>query len=71
MYFSYIQEHCSTALIVASENGQSEVAAVLIARGAIVDYQNKVRQSCLIQIITVVLKNGIYDHRNMSAWETP
>ena len=31
------------------------MAGVLIARGAVVDYQNKVRQSCMICIITVVL----------------
>ena len=58
MHFSYIQEHGSTALIVASQCGHSEVAAVLIARGATVDYKNKVRQSCMIRIMSVVLKNG-------------
>ena len=59
MYFSYIQKYGSTALTVASANGQTEVAGVLTARGAVVDYQDKVRQSCMIRIITVVLKNGM------------
>ena len=35
------------------------MAGVLIARGAAVDYQDKVRQSCMIRIITVVLKNSM------------
>ena len=58
-HFSYIQDSGSTALRVASAAGHSEVAGVLIARGAVVDYQDKVRQSCMIRIITVVLKNGM------------
>ena len=59
MYFSYIQDAGYTALRVASFNGHTEVAGVLISRGAAVDYQDKVRQSCMIRIITVVLKNGM------------
>ena len=59
MYFSYIQDNDSTALRVASVHGQTEVARVLIARGASLDYQDEVRQSCMILIITVVLKNGM------------
>ena len=59
MYFSYIQTLGSTALRVASVNGQTEVARVLIARGASLDSQDKVRQSYMIRIITVVLKNGM------------
>ena len=35
------------------------MAGVLIARGAAVDYQDEVRQSCMIRIITVVLKNNM------------
>ena len=38
-----MQEYGSTALIVASETGHAEVARVLVARGATVDYQDKVR----------------------------
>jgi hypothetical protein len=46
--------------MTASEYGHTEVAGVLIARGAVVDYQDKVRQSlCMIRIITVVLRNGM------------
>ena len=59
MYFSYIQDAGATALRVASADGQTEVARVLISRGASVDYQDEVRQSCMIRIITVVLKNGM------------
>ena len=60
MHFSYIQELGISALMIASEYGHTEVAGVLIARGAVVDYQNKVRQSRMIHnIITVVLKNGM------------
>ena len=59
MHFSYIQEVGFSALMIASEKGHTEVAGVLIARGAVVDYQDKVRQSCMIRIITVVLKNGM------------
>ena len=59
MHFSYIQDSGSTALRIASVEGHTEVAGVLIARGAVVDYQDKVRQSCMIRIITVVLKNGM------------
>ena len=59
MHFSYIQDAGATALRVASVHGHTEVAGVLIARGAVVDYQDKVRQSCMIRIITVVLKNGM------------
>ena len=59
MYFSYIQDAGSTALRVASASGQTEVARVLIARGASLDYQDEVRQSCMMRIITVVLKNGM------------
>ena len=59
MYFSYIQDKGFTALRVASVEGQTEVAHVLIARGASLDYQDEVRQSCMIHIITVVLKNGM------------
>jgi hypothetical protein len=59
MHFSYIQTLGSTALRVASAYGCTEVAGVLIARGAVVDYQDKVRQSCMIRIITVVLRNGM------------
>ena len=59
MHFSYIQDTCASALIVACEYGHTEVAGILIARGAVVDFQNKVRQSCMIRIITVVLKNGM------------
>ena len=59
MYFTYIQDNDSTALRVASVNGQTEVVRVLIARGASLDYQDEVRQSCMIRIITVVLKNGM------------
>ena len=57
MHFSYIQDSGCTALRIASEKGHTEVAGVLIARGAVVDCQYKVRQSCMIRIITVVLKN--------------
>ena len=46
MYFSYIQEHGFTALIVASQNGQTKVAGVLITRRAALDYQDKVRHHC-------------------------
>ena len=56
MYFSYIQDAGSTALRIASVEGHTEVAGVLIARGAAVDYQDKVRQSCMIRVITVDLK---------------
>ena len=59
MYFSYIQDAGCTALRVASAYGQTDVARVLIARGASLDYQDEVRQLCMIRIITVVLKNGI------------
>ena len=60
MHFSYIQDHSSSALMVTSAAGHTEVAGVLIARGAVVDFQNKVRQSCMIRIITImVLKNGM------------
>ena len=59
MHFSHIQDHGSSALMVACEKGHTEVAGVLIARGAVVDFQDKVRQSCMIHIITVVLKNGM------------
>ena len=59
MYFSYIQDAGFTALRVASAHGRTEVARVLIARGASLDYQDEVRQSCMIHIITVVLKNGM------------
>ena len=59
MYFSYIQDAGATALRVASADGQTEVARVLISRGASVDYQDEVRQSCMIRIITAVLKNGM------------
>ena len=59
MHFSYIQDTDSSALIIACQCGHTEVACVLIARGAVVDYQDKVRQSCMIRIITVVLKNGM------------
>ena len=45
--------------VLQVSNGQAEVAGVLIARGAAVDYQDKVRQSCMIRIITVVLKNSM------------
>ena len=55
MYLSYIQTLGSTALRVACASGQAEVAGVLIARGAAVDYQDKVRQSCMICIITVII----------------
>ena len=56
MYFSYIQDAGYTALRIASVKGHTEVAGVLIARGAAVDYQDKVRQSCMIRVITVDLK---------------
>ena len=56
MYFSYIQDAGYTALRVACAFGQAEVAGVLIARGAVVDYQDKVRQSCMIRVIIVDLK---------------
>ena len=59
MHLSYIQTLGSTALRAASAEDHTEVAGVLIARGAVVDYQDKVRQSCMIRIITVVLKNGM------------
>ena len=59
MHFSYIQTLGSTALRVASANGHREVVAVLIARGATVDYKDEVRQSCMIRIMSVVLKNGM------------
>ena len=36
--------------MVACECGHTEVAGVLIARGAIVNFQDKVRQSCMIRI---------------------
>ena len=56
MYFSYIQDGGYTALRIASVEGHTEVAGVLIARGAVVDYQDKVRQSCMIRVIIVDLK---------------
>ena len=59
MYFSYIQDKGFTALHVASAAGQTDVAHVLIARGASLDYQDEVRQSCMIRIIAVILKNGM------------
>ena len=59
MHFSYIQDTRASALIIACEKGRPEVAAVLIARGAAVDYKKKVRQSCMICIKSVVLKNGM------------
>ena len=46
-------------LMVACEFGHTEVAGILIARGAVVNFQNKVRQSCMMSIITVVLKNSM------------
>ncbi len=46
MHFSYIQDTGASALIVACERGHTEVAGVLIARDAVVDFQAKVRQSC-------------------------
>ena len=58
MYF-YIQSTGGSPLMVACEFGHSEVAGILIARGAVVNFQNKVRQSCMISIITVVLKNSM------------
>ena len=40
--------------------GHTEVAGVLISRGAAVDYQDKVRQLCMIHIITVdIVKNNM------------
>ena len=59
MHFSYIQDAGCTALRVASADGHREVVAVLIARGATVDYKDEVRQSCMIRIMSVVLKNGM------------
>ena len=59
MYFSYIQNTGASILIVASKCGQTEVAGVLISRDAAVDYQDKVRQYCMIRVITVVLRNGM------------
>ena len=59
MHFSYIQDSGYAALRVASANGHHEVVAVLIARGATVDYKDEVRQSCMIRIMSVVLKNGM------------
>ena len=59
MHFSYIQTPGSTALRIASVHGHREVVAVLIARGATVDYKDEVRQSCMIGIMSVVLKNGM------------
>ena len=59
MHFSYIQDTRASALIIACEEGHTEVAAVLIARGATVDYKNKVRQSCMMRIMSVVFKNGM------------
>ena len=72
MNFSYFQDGDCTALRVASFCGQAEVAGVLIARGAAVDYQDEVRQSCMIRIITVVLKNSMIVGIILiiSAWET-
>ena len=59
-----------TALRVASVCGQLDVACVLIEKGATVDYEDKVSRPCMISIITVVLKNGLRSHRNMSACES-
>ena len=42
-YFSFIQEHGFSVLVVASQCGHTEVAGVLLARGATADNQNKVR----------------------------
>ena len=42
-YFAFIQEHGFSALVVASQCGHTEVAGVLLARGATADNQNKVR----------------------------
>ena len=49
----------STALHVASGCGQSDVAYVLIEKGATIDQEDKVSQPYMISIITVVLKNGV------------
>ena len=62
MYYSYIQYDGFTALMVASEYGQTKLAGVLITRKATLDYQDKVRHHCGLE--------EWYDHRNMSAWET-
>ena len=35
------------------------MARALIEKGATIDYEDKVSQSCMIHIITVVLKNGV------------
>ena len=42
MHFSYIQDAGLTALCIASAAGHTEVVDLLISRGAIVDYQDKV-----------------------------
>ena len=68
MHFSYIQNAGATALRVASVHGRPEVVAVLIARGATVDYKDEVRHSCMIHIMSGVEER--YDDRNMSGWET-
>ena len=44
-----------TALWLACQNGHRDVAAVLIKKGATVDYLNKVRRVYSMIIITVVL----------------
>ena len=58
LHFFLIQDQY-TALHVASSCGHSDVARVLIEKGATIDYEDKVSQSCMIYIITVVLKNGV------------
>ena len=53
-----MQDHLgATALVVACERGHVDVARLLIERGAVIDYQNKVRLllQCSMCIITVAL----------------
>ena len=45
-----IQDGC-TALRVASAHGQVDVVRVLIEKGATIDYEDNVSQSCMIHII--------------------
>ena len=61
-YFSFIQEHGFSALVVASQCGHTEVAGVLLARGATADNQNKVRHFVVFNNIELLHAKSIRNY---------
>ena len=63
----------STALIIACQEGHTQVAALLLERGAAIDYMNKVRLllQCSMCIITVALSDTLIGVGNRGAMPLP